>query len=202
MLPDVIRNLPVACAFVLFACQREAESTSAQRSHPIEAPSRAQARQEPPRQPVPSQPVAPGMAPPPATYPRPAIDFSSPEAAMAVLAYAMLTRDGALLLDCFAKGATWTNVNTVEKPWERTKLTYEGLAAGLKEGGDYRSFLFGDDGDDSFRNHFADVNREAWKTAGKLRFEAPDSSPEQPTYVQWRKLGQRYVVSEIAFPAD
>jgi hypothetical protein len=120
---------------------------------------------------------------------------------MAAFSYAMQTKDVALLLDCFAKGA-WTNVNTVEKPWQRTKLTTDNLAAGLMPGGDYRGFLFGDDGEDSFRNFFTGANRTAWKPAGKQRFEPPESSPDQPTYVQWKKQGARYVVSEIAFPAD
>lgn len=120
---------------------------------------------------------------------------------MAVLAYAMQAKDVDLLLDCFARTG-WQNVNTVEKPWERTKLTYDDLAAGLKPGGDYRGFLFGEDGDDSFRNFFTGPSNAPWKRTSNSRFEPAESSPDQPTYVQWKKQGARYVVSEIAFPAD
>lgn len=121
---------------------------------------------------------------------------------MAVMAYAMKAKDASLLVACFAKNDAWHSVNTVKKPWQRTKLTYDSLVAGVNEGGDYRGFLFGDDGDDSFRDYFVGSHRDAWKSVGNQRFEPAESSPDQPTYVQWKKQGGRYVVSELAFPAD
>jgi hypothetical protein len=136
------------------------------------------------------------------SWDRPRIDFSSVEAAMAVLAYAMQTKDTSLLLECFSRGTSWQSTNTVEKPWQRTKFKYERLATGLQLGGDFRNFFFGDDGDDCLRNYFVGQNLGAWRAIGKLRFAPPGSSAEPSTFVQWRKQGERHVVSEIAFPAD
>ena len=121
---------------------------------------------------------------------------------MAAFAYGMKTKDESLLLQSFAKTSAWYCVNTIERPWGRVKLSYAGLAAGIRSGGDYRGFLFGEDGDDSFRDFFTGPNQAPWKSVGKLRYAWPGSAQERPTYVQWKKLGPSYVVSEIAYPAD
>jgi hypothetical protein len=121
---------------------------------------------------------------------------------MAAFAYGMRTKNESIVLQSFAEKSDWYCVNTIEKPWRRAKLSYAGLAAGIRSDGDYRGFLFGEDGDDSFRDFFAGPNQAPWKSVGKLRYAWPGSDPERPTYVQWKKLGPRYVVSEIAYPAD
>jgi hypothetical protein len=197
MLRAVIRASQIACVLLGLACNGKSELP------PVPAQPPAPANPPPPVLPSPRAPpeAAPGQrteqiaAPPP-------IDFTSPESAMAVFSYAMKAKDTSLLLDCFAKGGTWLSVNTVEKPWQKTKLTYANLAAGVQPGGDYRGFLFGDDGEDSFRDFFTRADNTPWKPAGNQKFEPREPSPDQPTYVQWKKQGPRYVVSELAFPAD
>jgi hypothetical protein len=187
MLRAVIRAPQLACVLFLVACNGKSEPAPAPPREPVaQAPAPAQEPAHPTEQ----------------TRVRPPVDFTSPESAMAALSYAMKAKDTSVLLDCFEKGGTWLSVNTVEKPWQKAKLTYDNLAAGIRPGGDYRGFLFGDDGEDSFRNYFTEANGAPWKSAGKQKFEPPGASREQPTYVQWKKQGPRYVVSEIAFPAD
>ena len=200
----------LGCLLLLVTCDQHRAGNLASSSEP---------KQAEPSQPMNAQPPAPAPAADPPRdphaadpahrqlasedhYDRPSIDFTSVEAAMAVLAYAMQTKDTSLLLDCFAPRDSWYSINTVEKPWSRTKLTYQSLAAGVQSGGDFRDFFFGDDGDDSFRNYFVGQNLGAWHALDRLRFAPPGSSEQQPTFVQWRKRGDRYVVSEIGFPAD
>lgn len=160
------RVLPVACVMALVACSGPGESAS------------------PPTTPGPPKTLAKNDTAPPAQPEAPAVSeatmqttgaiappitFSSPESAMAVLTHAMIVRDESLLLHCFANGSAWYSMNTLEKPWHRTKFTYEDLANGLKAGGDYRGFLFGDDGGASLRDYFAGANHGAWKAKRAIR---------------------------------
>jgi hypothetical protein len=121
---------------------------------------------------------------------------------MTVFAYAMLAKDAELLLECFSRDSEWRSTNTVDKPWAITKLSYANLKAGLQPGGDYRGFLFGDDGDDSLRDRFVGASNAEWRAVDDSRFAPVDGSTEQPTFIRWEKRAARYVVSEIAFAAD
>jgi hypothetical protein len=197
------RGLLIPCVCALVACDGKTEVA---RLTPVSEPAHAAASKDE-TEPVPVPQSAEPSSRASAEQPRqaetqPAIDFSSPDSAMATFAYGMRTKNESLVLQSFAKGAAWYCVNTIERPWGRARLTYAGLAVGITRDGDYRGFLFGEDGDDSFRDFFTDPNQAPWKSVGKLRYAWPESDPERPTYVQWKKLGPRYVVSEIAYPAD
>jgi hypothetical protein len=124
--------------------------------------------------------------------------LATPGGAMAALVSAIGDRDVQRVLECFSRTQPWYLTTTGGKKPRRSRYTFAQLQAGLKDGGDFRGVLLGDDPDDNLRDQIEQTGRRAWRAQAPARFVPPDDTVN--VFVKWRKEGKRYVVAEIGLP--
>jgi hypothetical protein len=124
--------------------------------------------------------------------------FATPVGAMAALVTAVHDRDVHRVLECFSRGRPWYLTTTGGKKPRRSRYTFVQLGAGLKDGGNFRGVLLGDDPDDNLRDQIEQTGRRAWRAQSPTTFVPPDDTVN--VFVKWRREGNRYVVEEIGFP--
>jgi hypothetical protein len=125
--------------------------------------------------------------------------FSTPAGAMAALVRAIHDRNVPRVLACFSRTKPWYVTTTGGKKALRSRYTFAQLETGLKDGGDFRGVLLGDDPDDNLRDQIEETGRRPWRARGPATFVPPDDDTVN-VFVKWRTEGNRYVVEEIAFP--
>jgi hypothetical protein len=133
-------------------------------------------------------------------------DTTTPAAAMATFLAALRTKDSSLLLSCFSHKRTFYLVTSGTESATRSAFKYEQLSKGLRPGGDFRGFLFGDDdADDSLANMVWDEGKPLqWLPDSNTTFVPASHRPtpgEAPLFaVSWAREGPGFVVREIRTP--
>jgi hypothetical protein len=116
-------------------------------------------------------------------------------AAMDVFLAALRDRDVEQLIGCFSKKRAFYLVSTGQPEAHRDRFTRAQLVRGMRAGGDFVGFMFGDDNLDSLRDYASDE----WRATSAHEF-AVASDGEPLVTVTWAREGARYVVAEIATP--
>jgi hypothetical protein len=114
---------------------------------------------------------------------------------------AVLEKDATALVMHFPAAGTWALSVTAEGGGRRaTHFTSKQLKVGLREGGDFRDVIFGDDGDDSLRSIVLMTKGTRWRMSDAYTFVPPSEAADPPIFVKWRLDDGRPVIQEIGFP--
>jgi hypothetical protein len=124
------------------------------------------------------------------------VDPASAQAAMDVLLAALRERDVEKLVSCFSKKRAFYLATTGQAVPQRARFTRAQLVRGMRPGGDFIDFMFGEYEADSLRDYASDGE---WRALSANEFGlASDAEPH--VIVSWVREGKRYVVSQIATP--
>lgn len=124
-------------------------------------------------------------------------DVASVETAMRKFIAALKKNDVAAFLSLFSRSGFFYANNPLNVV--RVTVPYSELAKDLRKKGDWYCTYLERCGDlDAFVDNIGDG--EMWPRVGGARFVPPGSDAESPTYVKWRKEGDRWVVDEIGYP--
>jgi hypothetical protein len=199
----VMRVRLVALVLLIFAqsCDRRPPSEDRARPPASAAPAPEPAKSLPHDDSGGDKPAAEPQAPAAGAQPsapRPAPSFAYAKSATAEFVSAVLARDPARVLACFSRARPWTLTSIQGHKPSPSRYSYAKLEAGLKQGGEFRDVIFGEAPDDNLHHELEVTGEAAWVAKTATTFTPPGEPRD--VFVTWRREGDRFVISDIAFP--
>jgi len=114
---------------------------------------------------------------------------------------AIREKDRQKLLAFFSTTQPFRYVGTITNPPQVTEITFSQLQQDLERQAGWYDSLLGVEGEDSFRDWTTGDDGRRWTAAAGNRYVRWQADGKDSVYVEWRREGDRWVISAIAEPS-